>query len=173
MKQLIKNKKGQSLVEAIVALGALTVAFMAILTLLNRSFALSNVVSESLIGTNLAAEGVEIVKSIVDANLAKAADDFGATLNEGSFEADYQSLNLTNPFTSTPLRLNPVTGFYDYDVSGKPTPFIRSIEIDKFFDAGGVNTHIKVTSRVTWTEKGGGDGEVVMEDYFFDWKAKP
>lgn len=172
MKQMFKYRKGQSLVEAIVALGALTVAFIAILTLLNRSFALNNVVSESLIATNLAAEGVEIVKSIVDANLAKAADSFGDTLGDGTFEADYQSLSL-NSFTSTPLRFNPTTGFYNY-TSGNPTPFQRSIEIKKFLDpVSGENTHLKVTSKVMWKEKGGSDGEVVMEDYFFDWKPTP
>src|SRR5258708_4561569 len=65
--------KGQVLIEAIVALAILMMAFMGILVLLNTALQLNKTISNNYIGTYLAEEGVEIVKNIIDKNVVQGS----------------------------------------------------------------------------------------------------
>ncbi len=65
----MKLRKGQSLIEAIAALGILTVGLMGVLALLSRSFLLQRETADQAKATYLASEGLEIAKSIIDHNV--------------------------------------------------------------------------------------------------------
>ncbi|MBP6933881.1 prepilin-type N-terminal cleavage/methylation domain-containing protein, partial [Candidatus Woesebacteria bacterium] len=64
----IKNSKGFSLVEVMVSIGIILVAFTGVLTLINRSVAFHDLAYSRLTASYLAQEGIEIVRNIRDNN---------------------------------------------------------------------------------------------------------
>ncbi len=181
-----QRRSGQALVEAVVALSALTISYLGILSLLNRSVGTSRVIADQNIAAYLSMEGMEIVKNLVDANFMRGEPfdkDFGSgnssyevsystELEEDDPGADPDNFNpgrLVNPSRACPqgpcsLRYDPALG-YNY-TTGAPTPFFRVIEIDS---SPGVpaSAAFRVTSRVYWITKGGGTSEVRLQNYFF------
>ena len=165
----LKNVKGQTLVETIVALAVLMMGLMGILALLTRSFAISNFVSDSYIATYLASEGIEVVKSLIDHNGMQG----GVAWNEGLVgncpcEVEWSSTSLLSPPTGQTLLLDITTGLYSYQAGGTPTKFVRTIEVVDV-DAD----HLKVNSVVEWRSSGGITGlpilsEVNLENHFFN-----
>ncbi|MDO8574081.1 MAG: hypothetical protein Q7R86_00440, partial [bacterium] len=70
------KRSGQTIVEAIIALGVLTIGFSGIITLLNRSLSLNQLVTDQNIATYLATEGIEVTKNLVDAAVIQGLDPF-------------------------------------------------------------------------------------------------
>ena len=66
MKFSLHSHRGQTLVEALVALSILTVGFVGIVTLLTKSFQLNRTTSNDTQATYLAAEGIEIAKTSIN-----------------------------------------------------------------------------------------------------------
>src|SRR5688572_13216996 len=62
------RRDGQTIVEAMVAVSLLVVGFLGMITLINRSIGLNRVVSDNYTATYLAAEGIEVVKNLLDRN---------------------------------------------------------------------------------------------------------
>ena len=60
------SRRGQTLVEALVALSILTVGFVGIIVLLTRSFQLNRTTANDTQATYLAAEGIEVAKNLID-----------------------------------------------------------------------------------------------------------
>jgi len=173
------RRKGQALLESIVAISVLVVGLLATISLLNRSLGISRVVSDNLTATYLAAEGVEIVKNIIDTNgLADrtwydfgpcTSDTFGVTRACAAQWKDTE-LRFFDPAQSLYLNTSPVDEnlkIYSYEnLSGsETTPFRRRIEVTL------VNSvELKVNSKVFWTTRGGGSYMVDLEDHFFNWR---
>jgi len=172
--------RGQSLVEAIIALGVLTIGFVALLTLLNKSLGLSSFVSDRNTATYLAAEGIEIVKNIAGANINRGYD-FDDGFDNGSYEVSYDTpldeddiapdnfnpgkrLGGVGQLSNAPVLFDENLG-YNY-LGGTPSDFIRTVVI---YVSDPPGTWIKVQSIVRWKTKGGGEDEIVMEDYIFNW----
>jgi len=172
---------GQALVEAIVALGLLMVGFMAILSLLNSSLSASTTVSNQVIATYLAAEGIEVVKNLVGANILSSRS-FNEDFQQGSYEVEADQALVTpaaappydkNPglriggqggqgvLSSTYLKFDSLSNSYTY-ISGTPTRFKRTIQI-----LPPIEDRLRVVSIVRWNTKGGGSSEVKLEDFFF------
>lgn len=163
------QNKGQILIEVMVALSVVVIAFSGILGLLGTSVALTTTISDRYIGTYLAAEGIEIVKNIIDENyyrrIAFNACCLGSGLTDGLYYMDYLTTSDTakNINIETNLKYDPSTQRYSY---GGPenSRFRREIQIE--------NVHspqaIRVTSRVFWTGKGG-NFEVEVGDVFTKW----
>lgn len=165
------GRKGQMLVEALVALSVLTVGFLGILTLLSRSIALTRVVGDNYIATYLAAEGIEIIKNLVDANyIQRKSWGDGFDISGQRYEVDYKDTN-PNSLTvfSEPgnfLNFNPATNFYSYDVgAGSPSLFKRIVTVT-FPNAD----EMQVVSEVSWITRGGGLSKVLVEDHFYNWR---
>ena len=79
----IRSRRGQSIVEALVALSLLVVALLGIETLLARSFLLDRVTTDQTKATYLASEGVEIMKSLLDHQIYDAvANGVGGLAND-------------------------------------------------------------------------------------------
>lgn len=181
---MIHDTKGQIILEALVALSVLTFGLLGLMTLLSQSLGLTRQVSDTYTATYLAAEGIEIVKNLLDANIVQGktendwADGFKTQgfLPE-SYEVEYddtspgdfrklQGGNRTPQF----LRFDPATRIYGYDAGGKPTPFTRAVSI--FFPAGsrgGPDDEMIVNSVVRWTSRGR-TSSVALEDHFYNWR---
>ncbi|MEK7507620.1 MAG: prepilin-type N-terminal cleavage/methylation domain-containing protein [Patescibacteria group bacterium] len=168
--EVLKKQKGQSLVETIVALSVLMMGFMGLLALLTRSLAISNFVSENYIATYLAAEGIEVVRNLLDHNKMDPFVPWNDGFSNGDFEVEFKpdwlDVSLVSP-SDRKLKLDTRTGLYSYsgDVS---TKFVRVVSIE-LIDPG----HLKVSSVVRWDSSGGITGipihsEVNLEDRFFD-----
>ena len=90
------SRTGQILIEAIIALSALTIGFLGILALLSSSLSLNRVISDNYTATYLAAEGIEVVKNAIDRNYILQAGGslvpWNNNLSEGTYEVEYDSL---------------------------------------------------------------------------------
>ena len=160
------SKNGQFLVEAAVAISILVVGFLGMFTLLSRSFYLSRVVTDNYTATYLAAEGIEVVKNLIDANvIQKKAWDFGIT--DGTYEVSYDT-KVLGPDQDRFLSFDTNTNLYGYS-GGAQTNFKRKVKITHQ-EVGGVEDEIQVISTVTWST-GLAQSSIRLEDHFFNWRA--
>jgi len=156
------------LVEALVSMGILVVAVFAIFSLLTRSTSLNRVISQQYVATYLAAEGLELVKNIVDSNLLTCPNPWNLGVSDGPHEVDYTSSQLGSP-TGQKLFIDPSTGFYRYQAAGEASLFTRTVTIQTIR----ADTEMRATSVVKWRGRGGVDSEVKLEDHFFNWRPRP
>ena len=163
-KTRITARRGQALVEAIVAMGVLSVGFMGIFQLLSQSLALNRVVSDNYVASYLAGEGIEVVKNIIDSNIvAGGASNWKSGLSDGSYEVEYNSAAVANNQRRF-ISYDPSAHIYSYG-SGSPTIFKRVVIIENLSAR-----EMRVRSRVTWTARGGGASQAEVEDHFYNWR---
>jgi hypothetical protein len=164
------KEKGQLLVEASVATGIIVILVISVVTLSLRALNQNRLVSDQVIATNLAAEGYEIAKNILDGNAYKGIA-WNANFDSGYYEIDYTDLNLSQGklvegridndvmsiFTgSQTSQLLIKDGLYSYDAGGTPTVFKRLVRINN------VNgQEIDITSTVLWSTPKKPAGETV------------
>jgi Tfp pilus assembly protein PilV len=186
----IKDKRGQSLVEALIALSILTVALLGIETLLARSFLLDRVTTDQTKATYLASEGIEIMKSLIDHQVYDAIANPGGiagdpdtggwnnfcNLSPGAsayYQIDWTTTSCPSPIVSsdaTPILFNKTTGLYSYgDLSATPSAFTRVIKVTKPVDASGMSNEIDIQSTVTWGTGSVTNQKLVLEDHFYNW----
>lgn len=183
------HRKGQTLVEALIAVSILTVGFLGIVALLSKSFFISRATSDEVTATYLAAEGVELAKSIVDHDVYSGTWDacFGLALGQTkSYEFDYSvlaspgaacsSLN-SDLFTGggTPIEFSPATYSYGYKFPSAQRPiqtkFSREIRVSLPTASNG--NEIVVRSIVRWPVWPLGavvSQNITLEDHFYRWK---
>ena len=151
-----------------IALSVLTMGFLGLIALLSRSLSLNRVVARSYVGTYLAAEGIELVKAVIDANISRG-DAWDCNLPGGGaqYEIDYTDLaGITSCGTAPPsvgrgaLQYSDADG-YQYQ-NGDNTEFTRTITLS--YPAV---DHLQVRSVVSWS---GGSDRVELEDFFTDWR---
>lgn len=172
------NQKGQILVESLVGITIAVIALTGVLTLLSNSLGVNKEIGRQFTATYLAAEGVEVIKGMIDSNYA-SGNAWNDGLSNGAYEVEYDStspddtrFSSDNTEKSTrELFVNPSTGFHSYDGAGTMTTYIRTVQITNI-DRGGDTTpdQIKVKSVVDWEGRGGEDQSVMIEDHFFDWR---
>lgn len=156
------RKSGQALVESIVALSVLTMGLLGIITLLSQSLGLNRSVSDNYTATYLGTEGIEVVKSIIDANQIQGRA-WNEGLMNGAYEVTYDSVSLTSNQDRF-LRYEPATNLYSY-AGSQATTLKRTVTIERIS-----GDELRVLSRVTWTTRGAGSFDIVLEDHFFDWR---
>lgn len=157
------TRRGQAIIESIVAISVLIMGFMGMFSLLNQSLGLSRVISDNYTGTYLASEGIEIVRNMLDANTIREASPWNSGVGAGEWELDWTSGSLAGNGSRT-LAFNPNERTYSYSGS-VATPFRRKIRITQISA-----NQIKVESIVDWTTRGGGAFTIVLEDHFFNWR---
>jgi len=160
----MRRNRGQVLIEVIVALSVVVIAFSGALSLLGTSVGLTRTISNQYIGTYLAAEGIEIVKNMIDENYFKGAA-FNANLANDTYHFDWRSTSGSGSAGDIFLNYNAGSMKYQYGGGGTPTAFKRDIIIR---NSPGSPVSIEVESRVMWTGKGG-DFEIVLGDRFTEW----
>jgi hypothetical protein len=193
----IRQETGQTVIEMVVALGIFTTAFLGIVTLLNNSLGLNRVVADNYRATYLAAEGIEIIKSLVATNAEKKFE-WCSGLLWGNYELDYRlrvpvagSDDCTTAYTeayadmaflalttsTNPLLYHPSTHLYDYDETGGVssfirTPFYRTVSVSPSTTFNGTDDMMIVQSVVRWKDKTG-DNEVNLIDYLYNPSSTP
>lgn len=164
----IPTRRGQALIESIVAMSVLIIGFLAVLTLLNQSYGLNRSVADNLTATYLASEGVEMVKNIIDTNAKNGTtwNDVGVTLpGDYILAPDGRSLVAGNPA----LYYDTTANTYTYDSFGtRRSPFSRWIHVEF---PGPDELMVDVT--VSWTGRGGVNEKTVLEDHFLNWRLPP
>ncbi len=169
----LKNKRiregGQLLVEASVATGIIVILVISVVTLSLRALNQNRLVSDQVIATNLAAEGYEIAKNILDGNAYKGIA-WNDGFDTGEYEVDYTSLILGEDKTGKDksyLKFDGQSGTYRYE-GNKNTPFKRTILISS---AGSPINQINITSTVIWnTPKNPGGETVSVSGALLGWR---
>lgn len=179
MSRAFLGRSGQALVESLVSLSVLTAGFIGIVSLLNQSIGLSSAVADNYTATYLAAEGIEIVKSVVDGNVIKTSENLARGGSGPCWDSGFRSLIFTigvgTDYTATtpqdfkvPLARE-FLGFdgthYAYGL-GAPSKFKRVIHVDFHFS----DDEMYVTSAVSWKGRGGSRQSVTLEDRFYNWR---
>jgi len=148
--------------ESIVAITIVAVGLLGMFSLLSRSISLNRVISDRYVAANLAGEGIEVVKNIIDTNILSRRPWNGG-LDSGNYEVTYNGGLET--YLARKLVFNPNLNLYDYDVAGNPTNFIRRVAVERLG-----RDQIRVNSRVDWISRGGAEFSVELEDHFFNWQ---
>ena len=106
--QHFSESAGFTLIEVLVALAILTVAISPLLVTAVSSLRVSALIQNNLIASNLAQEGIEIIRNIRDTNWA-SNKLFDEGLTEGAYavEWDTTSLILRENFTITLKAMTP------------------------------------------------------------------
>ncbi len=166
------SRSGQSIVEAMIAISLLLVGFLGTITLINRSVGLTRVVADTYVGTYLAAEGIEVTKSLIDANYIADrpfSDGFALCATKCDWEMQYDSTweaGRPADYVGKTFWYDPTNGRYSYDPFGTETTFTRKVTVAL---GGPTGNQLTVTSRVEWKARGGGTSAVTLEDRFYDW----
>lgn len=164
--RIFKNNEGASLAEAMVALGLVMVGLIGMIALYTRSLSLNRNVVNQTIAAGLAAEGIEVVKNMIDANVAeRGSREWTARLPEGTFAVDYATVLSAAPLPDAraPLAWRNAEGRYA-NGGGSETLFTRRVTI-----AFPSVSETQVNSIVEWTEAGE-EKSVNVEDRFYQWR---
>lgn len=157
-----KAEEGFTLIETIVATGVIVTALVSSLALINSSLVLASNFQDRLTASNLAAEGIEVIRNIRDNNWLQNLS-WNSGLSTGDYNVAYNSLLLT-PFNDTPLRLNSSNGVYDYSAGSDQTIFKRRISITSLS-----GYEMKVVSTLSWQRKSQ-SYSIAVEDHLFNWR---
>lgn len=163
MRDKFQQNNGYILIESIIAITIVVVGLLGIFSLLSRSLSLNRVVSDRFVAAYVAAEGIELVKNMIDNNIL-AGKPWNAGLSSGEYEADFRSEHLAAN-QHRPLRLNRESGAYGYGET-ESTRFTRVIRLAVAPDGN----EITVGSRVHWMTRGGGTFDINLEEHLFNWR---
>ncbi|MBI4653179.1 prepilin-type N-terminal cleavage/methylation domain-containing protein [Candidatus Kuenenbacteria bacterium] len=170
----LKAVKGFSILEVIVSLAIITVGILAVLSLFTQTIRSGEVSINQEIATNLAQEGIEVIRNKRDSNWIKLNIDWN---NEISKTSDYK-VNFENN-NKWDIKSEGVSGFQklylrddkiythndkDNEIKNISTIFKRRIEID--------NTTVdilKITSTVQWTERSS-NYSIILKDNLYNWQ---
>ena len=159
------SHRGSVLIESIVGISVSIIAMAGIFGLLSRSIAINKGLTQKLVATYLAAEGIEVVKSIIDGNAANERI-WNQGVSAGNYEVAYNTASLSQAITGDSgslILFSNLSGLYQYENGGE-TPFRRTIKISEIDP-----NEIRVISEVLWAERGI-QKIVSLEDHFFNWR---
>ena len=153
---------GFTLIEALVSLMILSVAIIPAYAISTSSVGLAYSIRNSTTASNLAQEGVEVVRAIRDANwFSGQAFDYNLPGDGDRYIVSWNSSGVS-PWYDVPLKMD-ANGVYNY-TSGADSIFQRTITL-----TGISSVQLKVESEVTWTERGRAKS-IRVESHLFDWK---
>ncbi len=175
-KVIRKNNKGFSILEVVVAIYIITMGMIGVLALVNQSIQAKYINTNMLVGSQLAQEGLELVRNIRDTNWLKNIDwkicdlagsncdivqdnNYGiyidSNINNIIIDATIDSIDNASLYIDS-------NGFYTHSVA-ETTAFYRLITVT---DGG---DYLVVECQVRWqTSKGNHDYKAVT--YLYDWR---
>ncbi len=155
------------MVESMIATTLIVVGILGIMSLLARSSNLSHYASHSFQATYLAAEGIEVVKNILDTDISRGLE-WGASIKGTPPFCVY--FNTTGGGTSLPscasseqIAFDPSAGFFTGPAAGGF--YRREVTITQ------TGAAYDVVSTVKWKE-GSDQKTVVLEDIFYPWRTQ-
>lgn len=172
----MRGKRGSLLIESIVAINIALIGLLGVLGLLSSSLTLNRDAGQKIIATYLAAEGVEVIKNMIDLNYVDGSVGWNNGIRTGSYEISYLRIETDlggyERESENVLWFDSLTGIYSYDSgNGEPTGFKRTVRIQENDNDGNVGTEeIVVNSILKWPSKTGLQ-TINLEDHFFDWRV--
>ncbi len=162
------HNEGQIMIESIVGISVAITALLSSLSLVTSSLHYNSIVDRRLVGAHLAAEGIEIVRNMLDTNFATGASwTNGFPPNPFTFQVSYD--------TNAPITIqngNPLlyrNGAYSYNAlpGAISSGFIRDITTTPLTDpASGKVYAVSVSSTVRSADM----ENIVVEDRFYNWR---
>jgi type II secretory pathway pseudopilin PulG len=191
------KNKGQSLIEAIVAIGIIVTAIVAILALGTAQIILGGESTKRTVATNLAREGIEVMIALKDSNRLDPTSTWPHGLEDGDWVINYNDTSLyTDVNPGGAPSVNPTreegTSILDYltdnclncylclgsnDIRTRCASqevFKRLVSISVGDDLGGNCEGIcekKIISTVSWEEKNRVHS-VSLEVHLSDWRQQ-
>jgi len=173
------TQAGQSMVEAMVAMSIIVVGLLGVFTLSSNSISLNRVAADRYIAVNLASEGIELVKNLIDNNEWNAIPGVIDPIED--YEIDYNDLvvkQLNSADGRTLYFSKEGSGYYVYDdgdinlnvYTETTQEFKRIIKIQSLNLGPNSLDHVKVTSTVSWRAKDGTVQYFSVEDHFYNTK---
>ncbi len=171
----IRDNKGQSIIETLVAVAVIVVGLVGILALVVNALAAGKISKETVTATNLAREGIEVVRSVRDTNWFQKKDFSEEIIGGGDIRYAKPVFNPTKndwsliSGTSADLfnaeyKLS-FSDYYNYNGKGNDSGYYRMITVKKnLVDPN----QLEITAKVGWRE-GGKNKEIVLSDYLTDW----
>ncbi|MBI2674226.1 MAG: prepilin-type N-terminal cleavage/methylation domain-containing protein [Candidatus Yanofskybacteria bacterium] len=156
-------QRGFTLIETMVALVLITVAMGPVFILATSSINVTSRIEHNLVASNLAQEGVEVIRNIRDTNWVTGAT-FGNNLPTGTWRVQWDTVGGGLMAIGSDPVLKNNNGLYSYS-TGTDTIFRRTITIFK-----PSSKEIVVISSVTWVERGNINRTVSAESHLFDWR---
>ncbi len=189
-KNFIKNNKGFTLIETLIAISIFTMSILALLVVLSQSISNTNYAKQKVIASYLAQEGVEYIRNLRDtyvlfdatspqagwgafnSKVAPSANTLCAGVTGCYFDdrninyADHMqpmtAITLTACGANCPeLLYDSATGKYGY-ASGANSGFIRKINVTQ------VANQTKISSTVYWNQ-GSGSYNISFSENLFNW----
>jgi len=163
--QALRPRSGQAMVEALVAISIILVGILGVFTLTSSSISINRIDADRYVAINLAKEGIELVKNLLDKNIIDELpwNNLPGFSMDGDYKIDYDDTLLSGWTLSSLLFFSKDSGGYRYpEIGDEETNFNRKITIDNVDDK-----HIKVTSTVYWASKNI-DYEFSAVNYFYD-----
>ena len=156
------------MIESIVGITVALTALLSTLSLFSKSLQYNTIVDKKLVAAHLAAEGVEIIKGIVDANYVGGVDMGDGLGNDvDTYQVSYDAGGRITDRNNYPLYYRNGTYSYNNEFSGGvATGFMRDITTTLTRDTNGRTYIVAVSSTVR-----NADMETIMvEDYFYNWR---
>lgn len=164
------NQNGFTILEMIVVIFIISLAMIGVMSLVGQNIQAQYINKNDLIASQLAQEGLEIVRSVRDSNW-KNNYPWDTNLDNGSYVWDYRgAIDMSNRLITDPqaklyLRTGaPDNGFYWSGGSGIATNFSRIVTINNK-----TSTSTVVSCLVQWKEKGK-THNYKAETALYDWK---
>lgn len=198
VRQVFRDNSGQGLVEMVVATAVIITGLVGVLALTISNLSGVGESSTRIVASNLAREGIEVVRNIRDTNwLKNQAWDLG--LEEGT---DYTAIAIFDPLTNkwrldfspdsiddTEARLYYDNGIYRQNTTtppGTPTIYFRLLSLDEICKnnvtlvevirtsgdsclASETKVGIRIKSEVKWVESGR-THTMIAEDRIYNWR---
>ncbi|MFH0923395.1 MAG: hypothetical protein V1825_01545 [Candidatus Falkowbacteria bacterium] len=161
----IKQKNGFSVLEVLIAVLIITMGMIGVLSLVLQNIQVQHINKNNLIASQLAQEGIELVRNIRDTNwLDGNAYDYGIA-GDGTYTIDYTftANDLINVINDSGAKLNiNSAGFYTHS-AGSATAFYRLITVSDNTD------YLEVECKVRWAERGR-IHDYVATTLLYDWR---
>lgn len=165
------NKKGFTILEIAVSLTIISVGMLGLLALVVQSLQAKDIDKNRIVASQLAQEGLEVVRSTRDYNwLPEPDSETGwrdGLINGGSYTVDYKGViddsvnSVSDP--GAELYINE-DGFYDHDDDGESTIFSRIIRADSPNTAS-----TSISCIVEWEDRGN-EFRYVAETVLYNWR---
>jgi Tfp pilus assembly protein PilV len=169
-----KSSRGFSILEAVIAIYVITMGLLGIMSLVLQGVRIQYINKNSIIASELAQEGLELVRNQRDINWLNNSDwKTGSTppqsniVQDGSYSIDYKN-GITNIADINDLGAwlyFDSNGFYSHDTTPPSTAsiFKRLIEVTD-------NTsYLKVKCTIQWNERGK-NKIFVAQSFLYNWR---
>ncbi|OGZ62914.1 MAG: hypothetical protein A3H51_00495 [Candidatus Spechtbacteria bacterium RIFCSPLOWO2_02_FULL_38_8] len=157
----VKRKaSGFTLVEVVISIFILSMGTLTIIGLISDNLGIISASKRMVVGSNLAQEGIEVVRNIRDSNWIEY-ELYDTGISPGDYCVDYNSTSLISCADYT-LFWNGSN--YNHSGFGDATFFSRRINISNQVDSEGIG-YIQVQSIVSWD-----NSQTVVETHLYDWK---